>query len=63
VFEQNVMNMRILMQHRNRRLPPRSTAEVGAAVIFITLVIVGFAVFVATALIATVIWIAQQRLA
>lgn len=62
VFEQNVMNMRILMTHRNRRLPPRSTAEVAAAVIFIGIVVVGFALTTTLALVLAVVWITQQRL-
>lgn len=61
VFEQNVMNMRLLMTHRNRKLPPRSTAEVTAAVIFVVIVIVGFSLMMTAAMIAAVIWITQQR--
>jgi uncharacterized protein DUF4112 len=60
VFEQNVMNMRLLMTHR--KLPPRSMAEVAAAVIFVVIVIVGFSLMMTGAIIAAVIWITQQRL-
>lgn len=62
IFEQNVMNMRILMAHRNRRLPPRSTTEVAAAAVFIVILILGFAFLVMAAGVAGIIWIAQQRL-
>ncbi len=62
MFEQNVMNMRLLLAHRNRRLPPRSTAEVGAAGIFVVIVIVGFALLLSAGLIAAMVWVAGQRL-
>lgn len=61
VFEQNMMNMKILMQYRDRKLPPRSTAEVAAAATFVVIIIVGFAVLVASAMVAAIIWIVAQR--
>lgn len=61
VFEQNVMNMRLLMQHRNRRLPPRSTGQITAALTLVAAVIVGFALTMAAALVFVVVWITQQR--
>jgi hypothetical protein len=62
VFEQNVMNMRILMNHRNRQLPPRSTAEIAAAITVITLLILIAALTLTAGLVAAVVWITQQRL-
>ncbi len=61
VFEQNVMNMRILMQHRNRKHPPRSTGEIALTMTVIALVIVGFALTIAAALVFVVVWITHQR--
>lgn len=61
VFEQNVMNMRILMQHRNRRHPPRSTLEIAAALTLVAVVIVGFALLITAGLVALVVWITHQR--
>ena len=61
-FEQNVMNMRLLMQHRNRALPPRSTASIMAASILVILVVAGFAFASAAAAIALLLWITSQRL-
>jgi len=61
VFEQNVMNMRLLMAHRNRRLPPRKTTEVAAAAIFIVIIIVAFALLGLAALVAALLWITGQR--
>ena len=61
-FEQNVMNMRLLMQHRDRTRPPRSTAHIMAAAIFVVLVIAGFAFASAAVTIALIFWITSQRL-
>lgn len=60
-FEENVMNMRILMQYRNRRLPPKKLSEVMGTVAVIVLVIMGISILSLAALIAGVIWIAAQR--
>ena len=61
VFEQNVMNMRLLMQHRRRDLPPRSSVEIAAAATFVVIVIVSFALLVTFGTIAGVIWLVGQR--
>lgn len=60
-FEENVMNMRILMQYRNRRLPPRSFGQIALSVAVIVLVIVVIGILTLAVLIAGVIWIATQR--
>lgn len=62
MFEQNVMNMRLLMEHRNRKLPPRSTAEIAAAATLVVIIITGFALFLLGATVAVILWIARQRL-
>jgi hypothetical protein len=61
VFEQNVMNMRLLMQHRRRDLAPRSSVEIAAAATFVVIVIVSFALLVTFGAIAGVIWLVGQR--
>ncbi|HEX7419969.1 MAG TPA: DUF4112 domain-containing protein [Thermoanaerobaculia bacterium] len=61
VFEENVINMRILMRHRNRQLPPRKLSEVAGTVAVIVLVIIVVGILSVAALIAGVIWIAAQR--
>lgn len=61
VFEENVINMRILMRYRNRQLPPRKLAEVAGTVVVIVLVIIVIGILSVAALIAGVIWIAAQR--
>jgi hypothetical protein len=60
-FEENVINMRILMRHRNRQLPPRKLSEVAGTVAVIVLVIIVVGILSVAALIAGVIWIAAQR--
>jgi hypothetical protein len=61
LFEENVKNMNILMAHRNRQLPPRRTSEIAAAVILITIFIVGFTVAMTGAVLALVFWLIAQR--
>lgn len=61
VFEQNVMNMRLLMQHRDRQLPPRSTAQISAAAFAVVLVIVGFALFMLAGSVALILWLTSLR--
>jgi Domain of unknown function (DUF4112) len=60
-FEENVMNMRILMQYRNRRLPPRKASEIAAVLIVIVLIILGFGIVSVGLMIAGLIWLAAQR--
>jgi len=60
-FEENVINMRLLMRHRNRQLPPRKLSEVAGTVAVIVLVILVIGILSVAALIAGVIWIAAQR--
>ena len=60
-FEENVMNMRILMQHRNRKLPPRSLAQVGFVVALIVMLILLAGILMLAVVIAGVFWITAQR--
>ncbi|HVS31650.1 MAG TPA: DUF4112 domain-containing protein [Thermoanaerobaculia bacterium] len=61
LFKQNVRNMKILMQHRNRRLPPRRTSEIAASVTLIVILLVGVALLVLVGTVGAIIWIAAQR--
>lgn len=61
LFEQNVMNLELLMKHRNRSLPPRSKSEIAAAAIFVTIVLVLLALTVTAATVAAVVWVVAQR--
>ena len=60
-FEENVMNMRILMQHRNRKLPPRSTSQIVAVLAVIVLLILLVGILSLAAVIAGVVWITSKR--
>ncbi len=60
-FEENVMNMRILMQHRNRRLPPRKASEIAVVLIVILVIILAFGILTLAAIVAGLIWLAAHR--
>jgi hypothetical protein len=61
MYEENMMNMRLLEKHRDRHRPPRSASQIalvlGAIVAFLVLLAVG----VAVAVIALVVWLISQR--
>lgn len=59
--KQNVMNMRILLDHRNRQLPPRRKREVFGAAILVIIVVSIMAVGAIAAAIAGIYWLTQQR--
>ncbi|SRR5712691_9460069 len=61
-FEENVMNMRLLMKHRNRRLPPRTFSEIAAVVFLIVIGIVVVGILALIGLVAGALWIAAQRI-
>jgi Domain of unknown function (DUF4112) len=60
LFEENVINLKLLMLHRDRRRPPRSLGEIGGVAAAIVAVILVFALLVAAALIAAVIWLLSR---
>jgi hypothetical protein len=59
--KQNVMNMRILLDHRNRQLPPRRKREIVGAAAIVIIVVSIMALGAMAAAIAAIYWIAQQR--
>ena len=61
LFEENMMNMRLLMQYRDRRRPPRSIAQIGGAAVLIVGVILLVALAVLSGSIAAVIWLIGKR--
>ena len=60
-FEENVMNMKLLLQYRDRSRPPRSFAAVGFAAGFVLFIIVAAVVAGVALLIFGAVWIANQR--
>jgi hypothetical protein len=61
LFEENMMNMRLLEKHRDRRRPPRSASQIalvlGAIVAFLVLLAISLVVGV----ILLVLWLIGQR--
>jgi Domain of unknown function (DUF4112) len=61
LYEENMMNMRLLEKHRDRRRPPRTTKQIafvlGAIVIFLVLL----ALAIVASVIALVLWLIAQR--
>jgi uncharacterized protein DUF4112 len=60
-FEENVMNMRLLLAHRNRRLPPRSFAQIFAAMGVIVVVLIGVGLLSVAGVVAALLWLIAQR--
>jgi hypothetical protein len=60
-FEENVINLRLLMRYRDRSRPPRSFADVAVAAIVVVAIIGAVAIASIAGLIALVIWITAQR--
>lgn len=61
VFEENVINMRLLLKHRDRQKPPRTTGEVGLVAILIVSFIAMFAIALAVAVIAAIFYLLRGR--
>lgn len=57
LFEENVMNLKTLLRHRDRTQPPRRLREVAGTVIVIVLVILGVAFLTLAAMLAVVLWL------
>jgi hypothetical protein len=60
-FEENVMNMRLLMRHRDRSRPPRSFVRIAMASILVVGVIGAAAVTLVVVMVLAAVWVANQR--
>jgi hypothetical protein len=60
-FEENVMNMRLLIRHRDRSRAPRSFASIGIAAVLILCIIAAVAIGSVALLVTAAIWLANQR--
>jgi hypothetical protein len=60
-FEENLMNMRLLLAHRDRSRPPRSFARIGFTAILILLFIAAVGITLLGFLLTFLVWIANQR--
>lgn len=61
LFEENVMNLKMLLRYRDRARPPRGMMEIAGTTIVVVLVILGFALVILGAMLAVVLWIIHQR--
>lgn len=59
-FEQNMMNMQLLMKHRDRTRPPRSTSQIAFVATLIVFAIFAFAVTLAVAIVMTITWMMRS---
>ena len=60
-FEENVMNLKLLLRYRDRSRPPRSFAAIGFAAFIVLAIIVAASVGAIILLIAAMIWLANKR--
>jgi hypothetical protein len=60
-FEENVMNLKMLLRYRDRRQAPRTLAQVAGVSIVVVLIILGAALLIVSGLFALVLWIIHQR--
>lgn len=60
-FEENVMNLRLLLAHRDRQKSPRSFGRIAFAAIFIVLFITAISFALLVVVLAGLIWLANQR--
>jgi len=61
LFEENMMNMRLLMQYRDRARPPRSIAQIAGAAVLIVGIILFVAIAVLAGTIAGALWLIGKR--
>jgi hypothetical protein len=61
LYEENVMNMRLLEKHRDRRRPPRSMAAIALVASAIVLFVFLMALGIVVGLVALVVWLIGQR--
>lgn len=61
LFEENVMNMKLLLRYRDRTLPPRRFHEIAAAAILTVIVVIFVAFLTAMLLIAGILYLISQR--
>ncbi len=60
-FEENVINLRLLLKYRDRSRPPRSFPSIAIASLVVVAIIATVAIGLIVVLIAAVVWITAQR--
>ena len=61
MYEENMMNMRLLEKHRDRRRPPRSPGQIALVLGAIVMFLLTLAIGLAAGTIALVLWLIAQR--
>jgi hypothetical protein len=61
LFEENMMNMRLLEKHRDRRRPPRSASQIALVLGGIVTFLVLLAIALVVGVIVLVLWLIGQR--
>ena len=61
LYEENVMNMRLLEKHRDRSRPPRSMAAIAFVATLVVLFILGIAIGIVVALGFLIFWLIGDR--
>jgi hypothetical protein len=61
LFEENVINLNLLLRHRDRKRPPRRMGEIALSAVLIVFVVLAFAMIPVAVLIALAVWIAGKR--
>lgn len=61
LFEENMMNMRLLEKHRDRHKPPRSASQIALVLGAIVAFLVLLAIAIVASVIALVLWLIAQR--
>jgi uncharacterized protein DUF4112 len=61
LFEENMINLRLLLRHRNRARPPRNPRQMVGTTLGIFAIIGGAALFVVGAMMGLVIWLIRNR--
>ena len=61
LFEENMMNLQLLLRHRDRRRPPRTAGQMAGVGVLAVGIIIGFLLLILTAVAALVAWIIGKR--
>ncbi|HYM61699.1 MAG TPA: DUF4112 domain-containing protein [Thermoanaerobaculia bacterium] len=60
LFEENVINMRLLLKYRDRKRPPRSFASIAGAALVVVAIICWTAVLVLAGFVAATVWLIHR---
>jgi hypothetical protein len=61
LYEENTINLKLLLRHRDRRRPPRTPAQVAGAATLLVGVVLGFALLLTVGMIAAILALIRNR--